>query len=156
FLWSSIPDEELLRVASGGKLKDPAILDQQVRRMLRDSRSKALVDNFGTRWLELSKLPGAVPDTDLYSEFAENLRDAMTQETKLFLEDQIRSDRSVTELLTADYTFLNDRLARHYGIPNVYGSHFRRVPLTDGHRGGLLGQGSILTVTSYANRTSVV
>jgi mono/diheme cytochrome c family protein len=156
FLWSSVPDDELLKVASSGKLKDPAVLDQQVKRMLRDSRSKALVDNFAARWLELSKLPGVVPDTDLYSEFDENLRDAMTQETKLFVEDQIRSDRAVTDLLTADYTFLNDRLARHYGIPNVYGSHFRRVALTGGRRSGLLGQGSILTVTSYANRTSVV
>jgi hypothetical protein len=156
FLWSSIPDDGLLALASSGKLKDPGVLDQQVRRMLRDSRSQALVDNFASRWLELSKLPGVVPDTDLYREFDENLRDGMVVETKLFVADQIREDRGLLELLTADYTFLNERLARHYGIPNIYGSNFRRVTLPDGRRGGLLGQASILTVTSYPNRTSVV
>jgi len=156
FLWSSIPDDELIGLAASGKLNDPAVLDAQVRRMLRDQRSRALVDNFATRWLELGKLSGVVLDTDMFSDFDENLRDAMGQETKLFVGDQLRTDRSVVELLTADYTFLNDRLARHYGIPNVYGSHFRRVTLSDPKRAGLLGQASILTVTSYPNRTSVV
>src|SRR2546426_999019 len=134
FLWSSIPDDQLLSVAASGKLNDPAVLDQQVRRMLRDPRSRALVENFATRWLELSKLAGVVLDTDVYREFDENLREAMAQETKLFVADQIREDRSVRDLLTADYTFLNERLARHYGIPDVYGANFRRVTLADGRR----------------------
>jgi hypothetical protein len=156
FLWSSVPDDELLNAAVRGKLKDPAALEQQVQRMLRDPRSNALVNNFATRWLELSKMAGVVPDTDLYREFDENLREAMEKETKLFVASQLQNDRSVMELLTANYSFLNQRLATHYGIPNIYGDHFRRVTFTDGVRGGLLGQGSILTVTSYANRTSVV
>jgi mono/diheme cytochrome c family protein len=156
FLWSSIPDDELLGLAVRGRLTNPAVLDQQVRRMLHDQRATALVDNFATRWLELNKLSGVVLDTDLFSEFDENLREAMAQETKLFVADQLRGDRSVVELLTADYTFINDRLARHYGIPNLYGNHFRRVALPDGRRGGLLGHASILSVTSYPNRTSVV
>jgi hypothetical protein len=156
FLWSSIPDEELLNLAIRGKLKDRAVLEQQVRRMLRDPRSKALVDGFATRWLELSKLAGFVPDTHLFPEFDENLREAFGTETRLFIADQIKQDRSVVDLLTADYTFANDRLAKHYGIPNVYGTHYRPVKFTDGKRGGLLGHGSVLAVTSYANRTSVV
>jgi cytochrome c551/c552 len=156
FLWSSIPDEELLNAAIRGKLKDPAALEQQVRRMLRDPRANALVDGFATRWLELSKIAGFVPDTHLYPEFDENLREAMAVETKLFVADQLRQDRSVTDLLLADYTFANDRLAQHYGIPNVYGSHYRPVKFTDRRRGGLLGQASVLAVTSYPNRTSVV
>jgi mono/diheme cytochrome c family protein len=155
FLWSSIPDDELREAAVRGKLNDPATVEQQVQRMLRDPRSKALVDNFAGRWLELSKLPGVVPDTELYPEFDENLRDAMEQETKLFVASQIHDNRSVMELLTADYSFLNERLAVHYGIRNIYGNHFRRVTFTDGARGGLLGQSSVLTVTSYPNRTSV-
>ena len=149
FLWGSVPDEELLTAAVRGKLKDPAALAQQVQRMLRDPRSKALVHNFATRWLELSKLAGAVPDTELYSEFDENLRDAMEQETKLFVASQIQEDRPVPELVTADYSYLNERLATHYGIPNLYGNRYRRYTFTDGVRGGLLGQASILTVTSY-------
>jgi cytochrome c553 len=156
FLWSSIPDAELLSAANRGKLSDPAVLEQQVRRMLRDERSNALVEGFATRWLELSKLAGVVPDTHLYPEFDENLREAMATETKLFVADQIRKDRSVADLLLADYTFANDRLAKHYGIPDVYGSHYRPVKLADRRRGGLLGHGSVLTVTSYPNRTSVV
>jgi cytochrome c553 len=155
FLWSSIPDDELREAAVRGKLHDPAALEQQVQRMLRDPRSKALVDNFASRWLELSKLSGVVPDTELYPEFDENLRDAMEQETTLFVGSQIRENRSVVELLTADYSFLNERLAAHYGIRNIYGSHFRRVTFADRARGGLLGQASLLTVTSYPNRTSV-
>ena len=156
FLWSTIPDAELLNTAIRGKLSDPAVLEQQVRRMLRDERAQALVDGFATRWLELSKLAGVVPDTHLYPEFDENLREAMATETKLFVADQIRNDRSVVELLLADYTFANDRLAKHYGIPDVYGSHYRPVKFADRRRGGLLGHGSVLTVTSYPNRTSVV
>jgi mono/diheme cytochrome c family protein len=155
FLWASIPDDELLNAAANGKLKDPAILEQQVRRMLRDSRSRALVDNFANRWLELSKLSGLVPDSAAYPEFDENLRDAMKQETQLFIASQLRENRSVLDLLTANYTFVNERLAKHYGIPDVYGNHFRRVTFTDGQRGGLLGQASVLAVTSYPNRTSV-
>jgi hypothetical protein len=155
FLWSSIPDDELRDAAVRGALNDPAALERQVQRMLRDPRSNALVDNFASRWLELSKLAGAVPDTELYSEFDENLRHAMEQETKLFIASQLHDNRSVVDLVTADYSFLNARLATHYGIRNVYGNHFRKVTFTDGVRGGLLGQSSILTVTSYPNRTSV-
>jgi len=155
FLWSSIPDDELRDAAVRGRLSDPAALEQQVARMLRDPRARALVDNFASRWLELSKLSGAVPDTELYPEFDENLRDAMEQETKLFVASQLRENHSVIDLLTADYSYLNERLAAHYGIPNVYGSHFRRVTFADPTRGGLLGQSSVLTVTSYPNRTSV-
>jgi hypothetical protein len=156
FIWSSIPDEELTNAAIRGKLRDRAVLEQQVRRMLRDPRSEALVEGFATRWLELSKLAGFVPDTQLYPEFDENLREAFATETRMFVADQLKQDRNVTDLLLADYTFANDRLAKHYGIPNVYGSHYRPVKLTDRNRGGLLGQGSVLAVTSYANRTSVV
>jgi hypothetical protein len=155
FLWGSVPDDELREAAVRGTLSDPRALERQVQRMLRDPRSKALVDSFAIRWLELSKIAGVVPDTELYPEFDENLRDAMEQETRLFVGSQIREDRSVMELVTADYSFLNARLAAHYGIRNVYGDHFRRVTFTDGLRGGLLGQSSILTVTSYPNRTSV-
>jgi Protein of unknown function (DUF1588)/Protein of unknown function (DUF1592)/Protein of unknown function (DUF1585) len=124
--------------------------------MLVDRRSQALVDNFASQWLNLGKLTGVVPDVDEFPEFDENLRDAFRQETQLFVGSQFREDRSITELLTANYTFVNERLARHYRIPQIYGSHFRPVTLTDGIRGGLLGQGSILTVTSYPNRTSPV
>jgi mono/diheme cytochrome c family protein len=155
FLWSSIPDDELRDAAARGRLSDPAALEQQVQRMLRDPRSRALVDNFAGRWLELNKLAGVVPDTELYPEFDENLRDAMEQETRLFVGSQVQANRSVVELLTADYSFLNERLAAHYGIPNVYGSHFRRVAFAGGTRGGLLGQSSVLTITSYPNRTSI-
>jgi hypothetical protein len=123
--------------------------------MLHDPRSRALVDGFADRWLGLSKLAGFVPDPDLYREFDENLRDAMAQETQIFVTSQLREDRSVMDLLTADYSYINERLARHYGIPDIYGNRFRRVKFTDGVRGGLLGQASILAVTSYPNRTSV-
>src|SRR5262249_7553047 len=146
-LWSSIPDEELLNLASRGRLKDPKVVAQQVQRMLRDPRSQALVDGFANRWLGLSKLSGIVPDTDLYREFDEGLRDAMTKETQAFVASQLKEDRSVVELVTANYSFLNERMAKHYGIPNVYGPRFRRVDFTDGVRGGLLGQASILAVT---------
>ncbi len=156
FLWSSIPDDELLDVAVRGKLSDSVVLDQQVRRMLADPHAQALVDNFATQWLRLGKLAGAVPDLNVYPEFDENLRDAMLKETNLFIASQLREDRSVLDLLTAKYTFVNERLARHYGIPNIYGAHFRRVNIDGGVRGGLLSQASILTVTSYPNRTSPV
>jgi hypothetical protein len=156
FLWSSIPDDELLDLAVRGKLHEPAVIGQQVRRMLLDPRANALVTGFATRWLELSKVAGFVPDTHLYPEFDENLREAMVKETQLFITDQLRQDRSVVDLLVADYTIANDRLAKHYGIPNVYGSHYRPVKFADRSRGGLLGHASVLAVTSYPNRTSVV
>jgi hypothetical protein len=156
FLWSSIPDDELLDAAISGKLSNPIVLDRQVHRMLADARSQALVANFANQWLRLGKLAGVVPDVDAFPDFDENLRDAMLQETDVFIGSQLREDRSVLELLTAKYTFVNDRLARHYGIPDVYGNHFRRVNFNDGVRGGLLSQASILTVTSYPNRTSPV
>jgi hypothetical protein len=156
FLWSSIPDDELLEAAVRGRLQDPAGLEQQVRRLLRDPRSQALVDNFANQWLKLGKIAGLVPDVDEFPDFDENLREALRQETKLFIGSQLRENRSVIDLLAADYTFVNERLARHYQIPNIYGSHFRRVTFQDGIRGGLLGQASILAVTSYPNRTSPV
>ena len=156
FIWSSIPDDELLDLAERGRLADPVVLEQQVRRMLRDSRSQALVANFGGQWLYLRNLSSTTPDPIQFPDFDENLRYAMRRETELFFEDVIREDRSVREFLTSNTTFLNERLARHYGIPNVYGSHFRPVTLSDGHRGGILGHASLLTATSYANRTSPV
>jgi hypothetical protein len=156
FLWSSIPDDELLNVAERGRLKEPAMLEQQVRRMLRDPRSKALVSNFFGQWLQIRHLAELKPDMVEFPEWDENLREAMLQETDLFLQNMVRDDRPLMELLDADYTFLNERLARHYGIPNIYGSTFRRVTLHDDTRRGLLGQGSILTLTSYPVRTSVV
>lgn len=156
FLWSSVPDDELRTLAAAGRLKDPAVVDQQVQRMLKDPRAAALVDNFASRWLELGKLAGAVPDTDLYREFDENLRESMEKETKLFISDQIQNDRNIIELISANYSFLNQRLATHYGVPDIYGDHFRKVAFADTRRGGLLGQGSLLTLTSYGNRTSVV
>jgi len=143
-------------VAAKGTLSDRATLDRQVRRMLADRRAQSLVDNFASQWLTIGKLSGVVPDVDAYPEFDENLRDAFRQETRLFIGSQLREDRSVVDLVTANYSFINERLARHYRIPNVYGSHFRRVTFSDEVRGGLLGQGSILTVTSYPNRTSPV
>jgi len=156
FLWSSIPDDQLLDLAEQGKLKDPAILQQQVQRMLDDPKSQALVDNFAGQWLYLRKLQISRPDPDVFPEFDDSLRQAFRTETSLFFQNVLREDRSVLELLDANYTFLNQRLAEHYGIPNVYGPQFRKVTMTDPNRGGLLGQGSILTVTSYPNRTSVV
>jgi len=156
FLWSSIPDDELLDLAVQGKLKDPQVLEQQVRRMIADGRSNALIDNFANNWLELRKLRSATPDANLFPEFDENLRQAFQKETELFLKSQMRADRGIVDMLTADYTFVNERLAQHYGIPNIYGNHFRRVTLNGDERGGLLGQGSVLMATSYPNRTSPV
>ncbi len=156
FLWSSIPDDPLLNVAANGQLKDSAVLEEQVRRMLADSRSKALVSNFAGQWLYLRNMETVSPDLGEFPEFDENLREALQRESNLFFESMLEEDRSVVDLLDADYTFLNERLARHYRIPNVYGSHFRRVTLDHEERRGLLGKGSILTATSYANRTSPV
>ena len=156
FLWSSIPDDELLNLASQGKLKDPAILDQQVKRMLADRKSNALVRNFAGQWLFLRNLQSSHPDGHEFPNFDDNLRQSFRRETELFFESIMRENRSVLDLLNANYTFVNERLARHYGIPNIYGTRFRRVTLTDQTRMGLLGQGSILTVTSYPNRTSPV
>ena len=157
FLWSSIPDDELLNVAIAGKLHEPAMLDRQVRRMMADARSRALVDNFASQWLHLRNLAAITPDMRLFPDFDDNLRQAFRQETELFFESVLKEDRSVLDLLRANYTFLNERLAKHYQIPNVYGSQFRRITLDEAsERGGLLRQGSILTVTSYATRTSPV
>ena len=156
FLWSSAPDDQLLNIAARGGLKDPLVLEQQVRRMLRDPRSKALISNFFGQWLQLRRVPDLDPDEVEFPGFDGTLREALQQETQLFLESMLREDRPLMDLLDANYTFVNERLARHYGIPNVYGSTFRRVALTDENRRGLLGQGSILSLTSYATRTSVV
>ncbi|MFL6280077.1 MAG: DUF1592 domain-containing protein [Vicinamibacterales bacterium] len=157
FLWSSIPDDQLLNAAEAGTLHQPAVLERQVRRMLADSRSRALVNNFAEQWLHLRNLDSTIPDMRLFPDFDDNLRQAFRQETELFVDSVLREDRSVLDLLRANYTFLNERLAKHYGIPNVYGTRFRRVALDeDRWRGGLLRQGSILTVTSYATRTSPV
>jgi hypothetical protein len=156
FLWGSIPDDELLDAAVAGRLSDPAELDRQVRRMLADERSSVLVSSFGAQWLHLRRMGSVTPDVNAFPAFDDNLREALVRETELFLESQLREDRSVVDLLTADYTYVNERLARHYGIPNVYGSRFRRMQWNDDRRRGLLGQGSILTVTSLATRTSPV
>ena len=156
FLWSSIPDDDLLDAAIGGRLSDPVERERQVRRMLADARSRALVDNFAGQWLSLRSVEGIAPDPNLFPDFDENLREALRQETERFVESHLREDRSVVDLLRADHSFLNERLARHYGIPGVTGSHYRRVKLPDGPRGGLLGHGSILAATSYGNRTSPV
>jgi len=154
FLWSSIPDDELLAAAGSGRLKDPAVLDQQVRRMLADPRADALVTNFAGQWLQLRNLKNSVPNEDMFPEFDDNLRQSFERETELFFGSIVADDRNVLDLLTADYTFVNERLAKHYKIPNVYGSRFRRVAVTDPARRGLFGHGSILTLTSNANRTS--
>lgn len=157
FLWSSIPDEELLEAAERGELKNAAVLEKQVRRMLADKRASSLVTNFASQWLHLRNLESITPDMRLFPDFDDNLRQAFRQETELFFESILREDRNVLELLTADYTFLNERLAKHYGIRHVYGSRFRRVELKgESGRGGLLRHGSILTVTSYPTRTSPV
>jgi mono/diheme cytochrome c family protein len=156
FLWSSLPDEQLIAIAAQGRLRQPAVLDAQVRRMLADPRSKTLIDNFAEQWLHLRNLKNSNPDLGAFPDFDDNLRQAMREETELFFDSIMREDRSVMDLLNADYTFVNERLARHYGIPNIYGSRFRRVPVANEARRGLLGQASILTVTSYPNRTSPV
>jgi hypothetical protein len=156
FLWSSIPDDELLAEASAGRLRSPEALRRQARRMLADSRSAELVDGFAMQWLKLGKIAGVVPDVDAFPDFDENLRQAMVQETRAFVLSQLRDDRPVPELIAANYSFLNERLASHYAIPGVYGSHMRKLTFSDGVRGGLLGQAAIMTATSYPNRTSPV
>lgn len=157
FLWSTIPDDELLDLAARNELRKPDVFEKQVRRLLADGRSRNLATNFAAQWLHLRNLDSITPDLRLFPDFDDNLRKAFRQETELFVESVLREDRSVLDLLKADYTFLNERLAKHYGVPHVYGNRFRRIALgADRERGGLLRQGSILTVTSYATRTSPV
>jgi hypothetical protein len=154
FLWSSSPDEELLALAENRRLKEPAVLERQVMRMLADPRANTLVSNFVGQWLYLRNIEAVLPDPAAFPDFDENLRAALARETDLFFESMLREDRSLLDLLRADHTFLNERLARHYGIAGIHGSEFRRVTLTNEERKGLLGKGSVLTVTSYPNRTS--
>jgi mono/diheme cytochrome c family protein len=156
FLWSSSPDDELINLAVEEKLKDPAVLEKQVRRMLANSKSEALATNFGGQWLHLQNLKDVQPDAYIYPNFDKNLAESMRRETELFFSSFIREDRSVLGLLTANYTYVDEILAKHYGIPNVLGNRFRRVEIPDPNRRGLLGQGSILTLTSASNRTSPV
>jgi len=156
FLWSSIPDDELLDVAARGQLRNDAVLDAQVRRLLADKRAQALVDNFAGQWLQIRNIRGTTPDKNDFPDFDDNLRQAFERELDLFFDSIIREDRSVLELLTADYTFVNERLAKHYRIPNVYGPDFRRVTLTSDARRGLFGKGGVLLLTSHADRTSPV
>jgi len=157
FLWSSLPDERLLGLAESGELAEAAVLEAEVERMLADARASALVDNFAAQWLFLRDVEGKDPDLFIFRDYDEGLREAFIRETELFVESVLREERSVIDLIEADYTFLNERLADHYGIPFITGSHFRRVNLpADSPRGGLLGQGSILTLTSYPTRTSPV
>ncbi len=157
FLWSSIPDRELLDLAKSNRLSQPAVLDAQVERMLRDHRSQSLVENFLEQWLYLRNLESMTPDLRMFPDFDDNLRQAFRQETRLLFDAIMRENRSVLDLIDSDFTFLNERLARHYGIPHIYGSRFRRVEVEDNtQRGGLLRHGSILMVTSYATRTSPV
>src|SRR4029453_4760585 len=155
FLWSSIPDEELTVLAGRGRLREPAGLEGQMRRMLADRRAESLVTNFAGQWLQLRNLRSSLPDKEVFPDFDDNLRHSFQRETELFFDSIIREDRSVVDLLTADYTFVDERLAKHYGIPGVQGGHFRRITLpANGPRHGLLGQGSVLTITSHGTRTS--
>jgi hypothetical protein len=156
FLWSSMPDDELFDLAQKGRLKEPAVLDAQVRRMLADPKANSLVTNFAGQWLFLRNVESDKKDKDVFPDYDQSLRNAFKTETEMFFGSVLKNDGSVLDLLSADYTFLNERLAKHYGIPDVYGPAFRKVVLTDPNRRGLLGQGSLLTVTSYPNRTSVV
>jgi hypothetical protein len=156
FLWSSLPDDELLALAEQGRLRTPAVLQQQVRRMLADPRSEALVRNFAGQWLHVRNLRNIMPNHDEFPDFDDTLREAFRRETQLFFESIMREDRNVLDLLTADHTFVNERLAKHYGMPGIYGSHFRRVPVKEDVRRGLLGKGSLLMVTSHADRTAPV
>jgi hypothetical protein len=156
FLWSSIPDDALLQAAESGALYRRDVLERQVRRMLADAKSEALVANFAGQWLQLRNVKSILPNSDEFPDFDDSLRQSLRRETELLFESVVHEDRSVIDLLTADYTFLNERLARHYGVPHVYGSRFRRVTVTDAARRGLLGHGSILALTSHAERTSPV
>ena len=156
FLWSSIPDDQLLDVAEKGSLRNPEVLERQVRRMMVDPKAQALVNNFAGQWLYLRNLRRMVPNSMDFPDFDDNLRNAFERETQLFFDSVIREDRNVLDLMTAKYTFVNERLAKHYGIPNVYGSNFRRIELADEARWGLLGKGSVLMVSSHTDRTSPV
>ena len=156
FFWSSLPDEALMRAAREGRLKNRDVLASQITRMLADGRSSAFVSNFAGQWLHLRNLKGKVPNSELFPDFDDNLRQAFQREAELFFESVLREDRSVLDLMNADYTFVNERLARHYGIPNVFGSDFRRVSLADDSRRGLLGKGAVLLVTSHPTTTSPV
>ena len=156
FIWSSIPDDQLLDLAVQGRLRNSTVLEQQVRRMLADERARALGANFAGQWLYLRNMQSVKPDDDVFPDFDDNLRQAMTRETEMLFESIVLEDRSALDLLTADYTFVNERLAKHYSIPGIYGDQMRRVTIKDDYRKGLLGQGSILTITSLANRTSPV
>ena len=156
FLWKSIPDDELLDLADEGRLGEPEVLTQQVQRLLADRRSTRFILDFAGQWLQMRNIDSQDPDGALFAFFNDSLRSAMVQETQLFIEDQVRNDRAIPELLTANYSYLNDQLAEHYGVAGVYGSRFRRHEWNDDRRHGLLGHASLLTVTSYANRTSVV
>ena len=156
FLWSSAPDDELLDLVERGALRNPGVLEAQVTRMMTDSRSSGFIENFVGQWLYLRNLDGIYPDPTAFPEFDENLREAFQLETELFIDDQIHSDRSLRELLSADYTYVNERLAEHYGIPGIYGNRYRKVTLEGAERGGLFGHGSLMMVTSYPNRTSPV
>ncbi len=156
FLWSSGPDEELLQAAESQSLQDPGVLAAQVERMMADEKADAFINNFVGQWLYIRNLDNVYPLPSAFPEFDENLRESFKRETELFIDDQIRADHSLLDLLSADYTYVNERLAAHYGIPGIYGNHFRKVTLDGGQRGGLLGHGSLMTVTSYPNRTSVV
>jgi hypothetical protein len=157
FLWSSIPDEELLDAAAAGRLREPAVLERQVRRMLADPKSKAFTANFAGQWLSLRRLPDIVPDPFLFPDYGDTLALAFRREVELFFDSIVREDRPIVDLLTADYTFVNERLAQHYGIQGVKGINFRRVALAEASpRRGLLGKGAILTVTAFPNRTSPV
>jgi mono/diheme cytochrome c family protein len=156
FLWSSIPDDELLNAAVKGTLRKPGVIERQIGRMLADPRADALPANFAGQWLQLRTVEGASPNEFLFPNFGENLRRDFRRETELFFQSVVRENRSLLDFLTADYTFVNERLAKHYGIPNIYGGHFRRVTIPDENRRGLLGQGSFLTLTSLADRTTVV
>jgi hypothetical protein len=156
FLWSSGPDAELLRIAEAGRLSNAAVLEQQVRRLLADARAEELASRFGAQWLRLQDLDKINPDVRFYPDFDEQLKNSMRRETELFFRHLVRADRPVLDLFSADYTFVDERLARHYRIPNVVGDQFRRVQYPDARRRGLLGHGSILTLTSHADRTSPV
>jgi mono/diheme cytochrome c family protein len=156
FLWSSIPDDELLNLATQGKLKNPTVLEQQVKRMIADPRSRRLVDNFLGQWLGLRAVPNVTPGINRFRDFDHQLREAFQTETQMLFDSILHEDRSVFDLLTADYTYVNERLAKHYGMSGIYGEEFRRVPVTDDNRRGLLGQASVLTLTSMPTRTSPV
>jgi len=156
FTWSSAPDDELMSLAAQGKLKDPAVVEKQTRRMLADPKAFALTNNFASQWLHLRNLKDVQPDAYQFLDFTKNLADSMASETQLFFNSIVKEDRSVLDLLTADYTFVDELLAKHYGIPNVSGSNFRRVQIPDKNRRGILGEGSILTLTSVSTRTSPV